>query len=301
MNISATMWPSLLNPQGKRFSTTWPKLLDRLAVPRICAEKDGIPGVSLATFNGDRRALANVEQVFAVGIDLDHLTALSVKTKREPGVVYEAKDWTALRQLFASGAAFVHTTWSSTFDLPRLRAFLLLSRPVNASEYRRVYQVVANQLEECGLVVDRQASDPSRLWYLPAVRAEGCSFVFWTCNGPPLDVDGALALCPASVPPPPPTPRPTPTGDASVFDRARKYLAKCDPAIQGSGGRTTTFLTAQRLVRGFALSNADAFDLMSEWNTRCVPPWSERELRAKIEEAATKGRWADGDMLERRR
>ena len=155
--------------------------------------------------------------------------------------------------------------------------------------------------EQSGLVVDRAASDPSRFWFLPSVAAFGNSFVFWVCDGAPVDVEAALASVAPPAPTPPPAPRPLASGGASVFDRARKYLDKCDPAIQGSGGRTTTFLTAQRLVRGFALNNEDAFALMSEWNQRCVPPWSDRDLRTKIEEAASKGRFAEGDLLQRQR
>ena len=58
---------------------------------------------------------------------------------------------------------------------------------------------------------------------------------------------------------------------------------------------------AQKLVRGFALSTDDALDLMArEWNMRCRPPWSERELRHKVEQAAKSGRFAEGDMNDKR-
>jgi hypothetical protein len=39
-------------------------------------------------------------------------------------------------------------------------------------------------------------------------------------------------------------------------------------------------------VHGFALGDADALSLLTEWNRGCVPPWSERELRHKIESAS---------------
>lgn len=56
--ITATAWRGLRDPQGKRFSTTWPRLVQRLSVPRVVADKHDAPGLSLATYAGDRRALA---------------------------------------------------------------------------------------------------------------------------------------------------------------------------------------------------------------------------------------------------
>lgn len=301
--IAATFWTGLRDPQGRRFATTWAKLLDRLALPRISADKHAVPGLSLATFKGDRRAKSNVEQVFAVGIDLDHLDALSVDTVRPPpGEIIEAPSWESLRARFADTAAFVHTTHSSTMQLPRLRVFLLLSRPVSGSEYERVYRAVATVCERGGLVVDRAASDPSRLWFIPSIPAEGRPYIYWTCTGRPIDVEAALAAVPPPPPPlPPVAPRPLASGGPSAFDRARAYVAKADPAISGSGGRTVTFMLAQRLIHGFELSIADALVLMQDWNQRCSPPWSDRDLKAKCEEAAKVGRFRRGDLVHQER
>ena len=70
-----------------------------------------------------------------------------------------------------------------------------------------------------------------------------------------------------------------------VLERARRYLAKCGPAISGQGGHNATFLVALRLVLGFGLCLVDALTLLLEWNRICVPPWSEPELRHKLESA----------------
>lgn len=282
--VSATFWTSLRDPHGKRFATTWAKLVERLSVPRISADKHDVPGLSLATFHGDKRALANVDRVFAVGIDLDELTTLS-----------------GLRERFEKTTSFVHTTWSSTMAAPRCRAFLLLSRPVTGDEYRRVYQAVAGKIEDGGFVVDRAASDPSRFWFLPSIAEEGRPFVYWSDEGAPVDVEAALAAVPPPEPPLPPSPRPLTNGGPSAFDRARKYLAATPGAISGSGGHGHTFLVASKVVRGFDLSVDDAIALMLEWNGKCSPPWSERDIRRKCEQAATVGRMNAGDMLERDR
>ena len=72
----------------------------------------------------------------------------------------------------------------------------------------------------------------------------------------------------------------------TVIERARRYLAKCSPAVSGQGGHNATYHVAAVLVHGFALPESDARSLLSEWNQTCVPPWSEAALRHKLRSAA---------------
>jgi hypothetical protein len=97
-----------------------------------------------------------------------------------------------------------------------------------------------------------------------------------------------------------PAPRAEPSS-ASDVERARRYLAKCEPAISGSGGHNHTFVIASKIVRGFALGEADAYALLADWNQTCVPPWSERDLRRKIREALRAGQLPDGFLRDARR
>ena len=77
---------------------------------------------------------------------------------------------------------------------------------------------------------------------------------------------------------------------SDVIDRASKYLATMDPAIQGSGGSNACFRAACAMVLGFELPTKDAYRLLlNEYNDRCDPPWSEKELWHKIESAAKQG------------
>jgi hypothetical protein len=55
-----------------------------------------------------------------------------------------------------------------------------------------------------------------------------------------------------------------------------------------------------RVARGFSLNADEAFTVMSEWNRNCQPPWTERELRRKIDQALEHGRVPFGAMLEER-
>jgi archaellum biogenesis ATPase FlaH len=75
-------------------------------------------------------------------------------------------------------------------------------------------------------------------------------------------------------------------GEDSVLERARKYLAKCPPAISGQNGSGAAFHVACILVLGFGLSRDTSLTLFREWNQICQPPWSERELAHKIDDAA---------------
>lgn len=81
--------------------------------------------------------------------------------------------------------------------------------------------------------------------------------------------------------PAPPAPPPPPTRRAArapehdqVRRRAERWLSSLPPAVSGQG-------------RGFGLPESEALDLLrADYNPRCVPPWSERELAHKVQQAA---------------
>lgn len=73
---------------------------------------------------------------------------------------------------------------------------------------------------------------------------------------------------------------------SSIVERARRYIAKLEPAVSGQNGHDRTFHAACVLVKGFALSEDDAYGLLCEWNkTHCQPEWSERDLVRKVDQA----------------
>ena len=71
----------------------------------------------------------------------------------------------------------------------------------------------------------------------------------------------------------------------NLADRVRRYVEKMPAAISGSGGHDATFAVARTLIHGFALPEAVAWPILCEYNARCQPPWSERELRHKLADA----------------
>jgi hypothetical protein len=91
---------------------------------------------------------------------------------------------------------------------------------------------------------------------------------------------------PASPAPPTPAAADRPQGKWTPEARAAAYLQKCDPAVSGQGGHDQAFKTACKVGPGFDLPPDVALRLIREvWNPTCVPPWSEAELRHKVDEA----------------
>ena len=68
------------------------------------------------------------------------------------------------------------------------------------------------------------------------------------------------------------------------FERASRYVDTLPVAISGSRGHDALFRVVCVLVNGFALSDEQAWFILQEYNARCQPPWSQRELRHKLSE-----------------
>lgn len=87
-----------------------------------------------------------------------------------------------------------------------------------------------------------------------------------------------------------------------AIEQARRYVAAIPGAVSGQGGHDATFKVACALVNGFALGEADAMAILSEYNRTCQPPWNEKELRHKIESAMSAAHEKPrGHLLSKRR
>lgn len=68
--------------------------------------------------------------------------------------------------------------------------------------------------------------------------------------------------------------------------RAVAYLDAMPPAVSGQGGHNATYTAATAMVYGFDLGRDRALALLlAHYNPRCQPPWSEKDLRHKVEDA----------------
>jgi hypothetical protein len=196
---------------------------------------------------------------------------------------------------FGACAGFAHTTWSSSPECLRWRVVVRLSRPVDADEHDRVWKAGAECAERTGLALDYNAKDASRAWALPAARP---GYEYLLLGGSPIRVEAALDRFPA----PSEMPVAPPVAPADAYDRARKYVAQMPEAISGAGGHAATFKAALVLTRGFNLSDGEALALLvNEYNPRCAPPWSRRELQHKIKQARQRGRLPAGWLADRHR
>lgn len=66
---------------------------------------------------------------------------------------------------------------------------------------------------------------------------------------------------------------------------AREYADEQPISQSGSGGHDNAIRVVGAVVRGFDLTEMEAFEALATWNRNCRPPWSERELRHKIQSA----------------
>ena len=81
----------------------------------------------------------------------------------------------------------------------------------------------------------------------------------------------------------------SPIDSQQIERRALAYLDKIPSAVSGQGGHSTTYTAAVALVHGFEIDPEQALDLLlGHYNPRCAPPWTEKELRHKVEDAAKK-------------
>jgi len=109
---------------------------------------------------------------------------------------------------------------------------------------------------------------------------------------------GARAAAPKV---PPPSDLPPTLGEIPLhrrIERASRYLVRCESAVSGQDGHKRTMGVCVRMVRGFALPPETAYSLLlSEYNPRCDPPWSERDLRRKVQQAQDAGEMEWGKLL----
>jgi hypothetical protein len=116
----------------------------------------------------------------------------------------------------------------------------------------------------------------------PSVHASGGTYE-WTNEVPPAALPDVIYERIRKQRRPPPEARTRPT--TSMLERARAYVSTMPSAIAGAGGHSATWNVARKLAQDFALAELDAWDVLCEYNRRCDPPWSEKELRHKLDDA----------------
>jgi hypothetical protein len=268
----------------EQITVTWPEWLRYLAAEPAddFAGQMQHPGWSPVAYEPRRREKANVRRIYGLVLDYD-----------------KGGSWDRVHALWSGRQGLIYTTKSHSAAGDRLRVVLPLSRHVSNDEYERIWRWAARRCDEAGSPADPQCKDSSRFWYLPT-RPMG-DWRSELLEGLPLDADAVLAE------PEPQAPRLRAITTPPAFDRnyrserARRYLAKIPGAISGSSGHTATFNAVAAVMFGFDLDPDTTYDLIaSEYNPRCDPPWSERELLHKIQSVAKQCQRERGYLLTER-
>lgn len=242
-------------------------------------------GWSPVRYNPPKRAKDNVREVFALVLDYD-----------------KGGDRSKLVELWASHYGLIYTTKShgavdTTGD--RLRVILPLSRTVDALEYAVVWDWAAQRSQAVGCPTDPQCKDASRFWYDPSMPPGG----WWSqrLSGEAIDPAPILAAPAPSKPVLRVVPQASSLTTDARIERARKYLAKIPAAVAGAHGHTQTFNAVAHVMIGFDLSQSDAmYVIAADYNPRCDPPWSARDLEHKIDSVAKQCKRPRGYLLNER-
>ena len=81
------------------------------------------------------------------------------------------------------------------------------------------------------------------------------------------------------------TAKPSPPAPTDALRRAVACLAKTAVSVSGQGGHNAAYHAAMLVVDGFGLDEESAMSVLRDWNSRCLPPWTEQELRHKVRDA----------------
>jgi len=143
----------------------------------------------------------NIAAVHAIVLDYD--------SKQAPVTIEAA------RGVWGGWEHVGYTTFQHVEDKPRFRVVLPLSRPVNTSEFRRIWAWVHDFAVKRGVPFD-PLSDPGRIYFIPTHRPNAIHH-YWHNPEESLDADFVLSIAPPDTyrPPIPPGAR-TPVGASST-------------------------------------------------------------------------------------
>lgn len=265
-----TVFPRRTCSAGEARVCTWRafvRALERAREIRNEQDKLELPLYSPAEFRNGHRSREDMIGCWALTFDLD----------AEPTIAPAD-----LAARMSGHAAAIISSSRHRPEAPRSRLHWGLSRPVADDEQRVLWGYGARWIGQfCG--VGREAKDSSRVLFVPA-HLPGVAFEHHHVDGHPLDVDRVLDEERERADEERPPPAPRSYGSTPSIERVRRYVAQMDAAISGSGGHKQTFRVALVIVANVA-DESTQFALLCEYNARCQPKWSPRELLHKLKDA----------------
>lgn len=261
------LWPTLTDTDGESIETTWEQWFKTFDNPTRFSGELQHAGWSACHCEPPRRKADNVVGLSAIVLDYD-----SGSTSLDEAA-----------ELWGDHYGAIHTTRSHTVDAPRFRVVLPLSRVITPDQFVVIWRWASKIATGAGHRIDVKTKDPARLWYRPGLTD---GYETRRLEGTPLDPDPILTshAYEQNEKQRSSTDRAAP---ADVLERrAVKYLAKLPASVSGQGGHAALWTAALSTVRGFRIPPDRALSMLrSDFNPRCVPPWSEKELRHKVTDA----------------
>ncbi len=164
--MEISLFASDQNTKAIRAVVSWEELCTLLSNPRPKERaKSSLPMWSPATFRGDERRSANVEQVCLLVFDVDEDP---VPTLEEIGAALGEVRW------------FAHSSSNSTAVSPRWRLVLEPSRPLTPVEHACVWMAWSIRFP---FKVGAQSKDCSRAWYAARSGLDGSFITSETMKG----------------------------------------------------------------------------------------------------------------------
>lgn len=275
--------------QPQRELTDWDHIAAALRQPKhaTCTPETCIGAKCLGKFvdawspveyyPGTTRGKRNVMGVWALVLDLDHLTesALLEALQRVEPYKYIA-----------------HATHSDRPGDRCLRIVMALSEPIAGATWPQFWSAAVAML---GLPVDTATCDASRLYFSPS-RPAGSTYLYGTHDGMELPCVEILqnaerqAVVEKPLQPSLVAPKDYPQASLNLIEKVRERLRAHGPAIEGQGGDQHTFAACAIAAHDYALGEAESLLVLTDWDQHNQPPWG-LELRGKLRNA---GRYASG-------
>lgn len=260
---------------------TWEEFTTDLCDPVVTDDKYSPWMYSSAIFiPGTTRANANVQYCTMFIADIDRDSYDQVLTLLE--FINEADVETGFHTTHSNKEGQAEGKFKCRFLFPT-------SRPVMPHEWDRAWEGFKVWVYEVsGCRIDEKCKDPSRAYFAPsgATREEIEVAVF---AGDFLDVDLILDMAPEDA------------GRTTIFESppeefiqrietntrykmAKRLVEAMPAAVEGEHGDAQTLQVAF-VGNDYALTPDEFWPILVEYNKKCRPPWNERDLRRKLENA----------------
>ncbi|MEO8904393.1 MAG: hypothetical protein ABI627_22985 [Polyangiaceae bacterium] len=250
--------------------------------------------LALAKFKTEHFAQTGPISMRVIGFDVDGPDHASGLPYGDDWFAGELPKINALRQHHPQ--LVVYATRSGYRIVGKLPPGHVLSSPEDVESWKGFYVACLAYLDRYFQIKADQTKDASRLLRLPYVvrdrEAKQPRFVdgdislsrAW--NVPQHLLDLAKAGAAPAVPRGEADEQSEAPASVEHVARARAYVGKMPASIQGQNGSQAAFKAAL-MCHGFDLNASQIFEVLSsDFNPRCVPPWSDAELEHKAEDAA---------------